>query len=63
VLFLQIVKDELHESIAPELINSEFTENSFPHQLLLSLLEENKEMSFKSLQKAYDIIREIRNEN
>lgn len=63
VLLLQIVKDELHESITPELINSEFTENSFPHQLLLSLLEEKKEISFKSLQKAYDIIREIRNEN
>ena len=63
VLLLQIVKDELHESITPELINSEFTENSFPHQLLLSLLEEKKEISFKSLQRAYDIIREIRNEN
>ncbi len=63
VLLLQIVKDELHESITPELINSEFTEKSFPHQLLLSLLEEKKEISFKSLQKAYDIIREIRNEN
>lgn len=63
VLLLQIVKDELHESITSELINSEFTENSFPHQLLLSLLEEKKEISFKSLQKAYDIIREIRNEN
>ncbi|PKP58391.1 hypothetical protein CVT91_08645, partial [Candidatus Atribacteria bacterium HGW-Atribacteria-1] len=58
VLLLQIVKDELHESITPELINSEFTENSFPHQLLLSLLEEKEEISFKSLQKAYDIIRE-----
>lgn len=63
VLLLQIVKDELHESITLELINSEFTENSFPHQLLLSLLEEKKEISFKSLQKTYDIIREIRNEN
>jgi len=63
VLLLQIFKDELHESITPELINSEFTENSFPHQLLLSLLKEKKEISFKSLQKAYDIIREIRNEN
>lgn len=63
VLLLQIVKDELHESITPELINSEFTENSFPHQLLSSLLEEKKEISFKSLQKTYDIIREIRNEN
>lgn len=63
VLLLQTVKDELHESITPELINSEFTENSFPHQLLLSMLEEKEEISFKSLQKAYDIIREIRNEN
>jgi len=63
VLLLQTVKDELHESITSDLINSKFTENSFPHQLLSSLLEEKEEISFKSLQKAYDIIREIRNEN
>jgi len=62
VLLLQIVKDELHESITSDLINSKFTENSFPHQLLSSLLEEKEEISFKSLQKAYDIIREVRNE-
>ena len=62
VLLLQTVKDELHESITSNLINSKFTENSFPHQLLSSLLEEKKEISFKSLQKAYDIIREVRNE-
>jgi len=63
VLLLQIIKDELYESITPELINSQFTENSFPHQLLSSLLEEKEEISFKSLQKAYDIIREISHEN
>jgi DNA repair exonuclease SbcCD nuclease subunit len=62
VLLLQTVKDELHESITSDLINSKFTENSFPHQLLSSLLEEKEEISFKSLQKAYDIIREVRNE-
>ena len=62
VLLLQIVKDELHESITSDLINNKFTENSFPHQLLSSLLEEKEEISFKSLQKAYDIIREVRNE-
>ena len=63
VLLLQTVKDELYESITPELINCEFTENSFPHQLLSSLLEEKEEISSKALQKAYDIIREIRHEN
>jgi len=62
VLLLQTVKDELHESITSNLINSKFTENSFPHQLLSSLLEEKKEISFKSLQKAYDLIREVRDE-
>ncbi|HZK12118.1 MAG TPA: DNA repair exonuclease [Atribacterota bacterium] len=62
VLLLQTVKDELHESITSDLIDSKFTENSFPHQLLSSLLEEKEEISFKSLQKAYDIIREVRNE-
>ena len=62
VLLLQTVKDELQESITSDLINSKFTENSFPHQLLSSLLEEKEEISFKSLQKAYDLIREIRHE-
>lgn len=62
VLLLQTVKDELHESITSDLINSKFTENSFPHQLLSSLLKEKEEISFKSLQKAYDIIREVRDE-
>ena len=63
VLLLQTVKDELYESITPELINCEFTEKSFPHQLLSSLLTEKEELSSKALQKAYDIIREIRHEN
>jgi len=62
VLLLQTVKDELQESITADLINSKFTENSFPHQLLSSLLEEKEEISFKSLQKAYDLIREVRHE-
>jgi len=62
VLFLQTVEDKLYESITSDLINSKFTENSFPHQLLSSLLKEKEEISFKSLQKAYDIIREVRNE-
>jgi len=62
VLLLQTVKDKLYESITSDLINSKFTENSFPHQLLSSLLKEKEEISFKSLQKAYDIIREVRNE-
>ena len=30
VLLLQTVKDELHESMTSDLINSKFTENSFP---------------------------------
>ncbi|MCD6565616.1 MAG: DNA repair exonuclease [Bacteroidales bacterium] len=62
VLLLQTVEDKLYESITSDLINSKFTENSFPHQLLSSLLKEKEEISFKSLQKAYDIIREVRNE-
>ena len=62
VLLLQTVKDELQESITSDLINSKFTENSFPHQLLFSLLEEKEEISSKSFQKAYDLIREVRHE-
>jgi len=63
VLLLQTNKDELNEEITPELINSEFTQDSFPHQLLLSLLEEEEDLSARAVQKAYDIIREIRHEN
>jgi len=63
VLLLQINRDELNEEITTELINSEFTEGSFPHQLLLSLLEDKEEISSKALQKAYDMIREIHHEN
>lgn len=63
VLFLQINRDELNEEITPELIDSEFTQGSFPHQLLQSLLEDGEEESVKALQKAYDLIREIRHEN
>jgi len=54
---------ESDEEITMELINSEFTQDSFPHQLLLSLLKEEKDISYKALQKAYDVIREIKNEN
>jgi len=63
VLLLQTNRDELNEEITPELINSEFTQDSFPHKLLLSLLEEEEDVSARALQKAYDIIREIRHEN
>ncbi len=63
VLLLQTNRDELNEEITPELINSEFTQDSFPHKLLLSLLEEEEDVSARALQKAYDIIREIRHED
>lgn len=63
VLFLQVIEDELGEEIILELINSEFTEGSFPYQLLTSLLESNEEQAPKALQKAYDLIREIQDEN
>ena len=63
VLLLQINRDELNEEITPELINSEFTQDSFPYRLLLSLLEEEEDVSARAVQKAYDIIREIRHED
>ena len=63
VLHLQLIKDELNEEINLELINSEFTQDSFPHRLLLSLLCDKEEVSYKALQKAYDLIKDIGNEN
>lgn len=63
VLYPQIIQEELNEEITPELIDSEFTQDSFPHQLLLSLIKEEGNVAGKALQKAYDIIREIKNEN
>jgi DNA repair exonuclease SbcCD nuclease subunit len=63
VLYLEVIQEELNEEITSELINSEFTQDSFPHQLLLSLLKEEEDVSTKALQKAYDMIREIKNEN
>jgi len=63
VLLLQANRDELNEEITPELINSEFTQDSFPHRLLFSLLEEKEDVSARAVQKAYDIIREIRHED
>lgn len=63
VLHLQIIRDELNEEINLELINSEFTQDSFPHRLLLSLLDDEGDVSYKALQKAYDLIKGISNDN
>ena len=63
VLHLQVIQEELDEEITPELINSEFTQDSFPHQLLMSLLKNKDAAANRALQKAYDIIREIKNED
>ena len=63
VLHLQVIQEELDEEITPELINSEFTQDSFPHQLLMSLLKNKDFTANRALQKAYDIIREIKNED
>ncbi len=63
VLHLQIIRDELNEEINLELINSEFTQDSFPHRLLLSLLDDEEEVADKALQKAYDLIKDISNDN
>ena len=63
VLTLQVISEELNEEITQELVNSEFTQDSFPHQLLMSLLENKEAAAPRALQKAYDMIREIKNEN
>jgi len=63
VLYLQVIQEELDEEITSKLINSEFTQDSFPHQLLMSLLKNKDAAANRALQKAYDIIREIKNED
>ncbi len=62
-LYLQTISEELNEEIGQGLINSEFTQDSFPHQLLISLLNSNENAASQALQKAYDLIREIKDED
>jgi DNA repair exonuclease SbcCD nuclease subunit len=55
--FLQFDSTEVTVKITPEIIDREFTQHSFPYRLLKGLAEAE---DFEGLQKAYEIIREIR---
>ena len=55
-LYLNVVND-INEEITLNIINSEFTQESFPHQLLTQL---EKERDLEALQIAYDIIRRVK---
>lgn len=59
ILHLTINEDNLKMKISKEDIEREYTKNSFPHQILNSLMVEDEE----ALQLAYDLIRGCRNEN
>ncbi len=55
--YLQFDTSEMTIKINKEVINKQFTEGSFPHQLL-SKFETGKDTD--TLQEAYDIIKDIR---
>jgi exonuclease SbcD len=57
VLLLRWDDEELVEEITGEIIDSEFTEGSFPHQLLTKLADED---DYEALQRAYAMINEVR---
>lgn len=57
-LYLQLNSSEVTEEITLDTINREFTQDSFPHQLLITLVSD--EDSHEALQIAYDLIREVR---
>jgi len=58
VLHLEVDMAELFREITPEDIDREFTENSFPHSLLMTLAKEKRNPL--SLQIAYDLIQEVK---
>lgn len=53
--FVDIDSTDVTIKITPEVIDREFTENSFPHRLLKQLAENQ---DFEALQTAYELIRE-----
>ena len=53
--FVDIDSTGVTIKITPEVIDREFTENSFPHRLLKQLAENQ---DFEALQTAYELIRE-----
>lgn len=56
-LFLRTYKEFLTEMVTKDTINAEFTEGSFPHQLLMQLEKSNNP---EILQMAYEIIQEAK---
>ena len=55
--YLQIDDTEMTVKITADVIEREFTQGSFPYQLLSSLVSANET---ETLQEAYDIIRKVR---
>jgi len=58
VVHLEVDMADLFREITPEDIDREFTENSFPHSLLMTLAKEQRNPL--SLQIAYDLIQEVK---
>lgn len=56
-LFLRTYKEFLTEMVTKDTINAEFTEGSFPHQLLMQLEKSNNP---EILQMAFEIIQEAK---
>ena len=57
VFYLHFEEKDVQEEITQEIINEEFTENSFPYKLLESLA---KDEDYDALQMAYEILNEVR---
>lgn len=58
VLYLETDVSELFRRITAEDVDREFTEGSFPHQLLTRLVKDGEDP--RALQLAYDLIQEVR---
>jgi hypothetical protein len=57
LLYLEWDGDEISEQITTDVINAEFTEGSFPHQLLMELSGTG---DLEALQMAYNLIGEVK---
>jgi hypothetical protein len=58
LFFLQWDTSQITQEITPTDINKMFTEDSFPHRLLMELSKESED--FEALQEAYELIKEIK---
>ena len=56
--YLELNTEDIKRKITKELIDKEYVDNSFPNKLLMELISDQD-----SLELAYDILKEIQDEN